>query len=88
MNIPSRKQRRALAKQFGLTKKKESFTQWTERIKRSQEFGKMLHLQHLQNVENQNNPAIELEEAPLENANTELSLEQWKEITSGENTED
>jgi hypothetical protein len=86
MNIPTRRQRRELAKQFGLNKEKESFTQWSERIKRSQEFGKMLHLQHLQNIENQNNPAV-VEEASIEQESAGLTSDQWKEITGGENTE-
>ncbi len=86
MNTPTRRQRRQLVKQFGLNKEKESFTQWSERIKRSQEFGKMLHLQHLQNIENQNNPDI-VEEASIEQSTTGLTSNQWKEITGGENTE-
>jgi hypothetical protein len=52
--IPSRRERRALAKKLGLTGKKESLKQFTERTRRSAEFGKQLHLQHLQNQENYN----------------------------------
>ena len=50
--IPSRKERRAFAKKLGLTGKKETLIQYRERIGRAQEFGKQLHLQHLQNQEN------------------------------------
>jgi hypothetical protein len=50
--IPSRRERRSLAKKLGLTGKKESLKQYVERIGRAQEFGKQIHLQHLQNQEN------------------------------------
>lgn len=52
MNLPSRKERKALAKAFGLVKKNESFKERMERITRSQEIGKQIHLQHLQDIEN------------------------------------
>jgi hypothetical protein len=51
-NFPSRRERRALARQFGLTKKKESLKEYSERIARAQELGKQIHLYHLQNQEN------------------------------------
>jgi hypothetical protein len=51
-NFPSRRERRALAKQFGLTKKKESLKEYSERVSRAQQLGKQIHLYHLQNQEN------------------------------------
>jgi hypothetical protein len=59
MHIPSRKERKAMVKAMGLKKKKESFKEMMERFKRSQEFGKVLHMMHLQNIENQQNPKLE-----------------------------
>ena len=61
MNLPSRKERKALAKKLGLTKKKESFKQMMARIGRAQEFGKMLHMQHLENIQNQLNSKNEIQ---------------------------
>lgn len=51
-NFPSRRERKALAKQFGLVKKKESLKEYVERIRRSQELGKQIHLYNLQQQEN------------------------------------
>lgn len=85
MNIPSRRQRREIAKKFGLTKEKESFAQWTERIKRSREFGKALQLQHLQEIENKNNPISS--QNSIKSGEEGLTIQEWKDISSGENTE-
>ena len=88
--IPSRKERRALAKKLGLIGKKESLNEYLERSRRAREFGNQIHLQHLQNQENYR---INLE------ANKELEpnnpadspgwgLEDFKQqIISGENPE-
>lgn len=53
-NFPSRRERRALAKQFGLVKntKNESLKEYVERVRRAQELGKQIHLYHLQQQEN------------------------------------
>jgi hypothetical protein len=50
--ILTRKQRRSIAKKLGYLGKKETFREMSEKSKRSREFGKMLHLQYLQNMEN------------------------------------
>jgi len=51
-NFPSRKERKALAKQFGLVKKKETLKEWYARTSRSLELGKQIHLYNLQQQEN------------------------------------
>jgi hypothetical protein len=48
----SRRQRRQMAKQFGYIGKNETLKEQRERIRRSQEMGKQLHLQHLQRIKN------------------------------------
>jgi len=48
----SRRQRRQLAKQFGLLGKKESFDQMRERIGRAQKMGKQIHLKNLEDSMN------------------------------------
>jgi hypothetical protein len=53
MNLPSRRERRALAKKFGLIKKNETLKERSERTMRSLEMGKMIHLAHLEEIENQ-----------------------------------
>lgn len=50
--FPSRKERRAFAKKLGLSGKKESLDQYIKRVGRAGEYGKQIHLQHLQNQEN------------------------------------
>jgi hypothetical protein len=75
---------------MGLTKKKETLVQMSERFKRSNEFGKMIHLQHLQNLENSriNSEKIEedAQEAPANSP--DWGLEDFKQqIISGENPE-
>jgi len=47
MQSQSRRQRRKIARDLGLLGKKESFTQMLERIRRSREYGEMLHRQNL-----------------------------------------
>jgi hypothetical protein len=51
-NFPSRRERKALAKQFGLVKKKETLKEWYARTSRSIELGKQIHLYNLQQQEN------------------------------------
>jgi len=48
----SRRQRRQMAKQLGYIKKNESPEERIERIRRSQQMGKQIHLQHLEQVKN------------------------------------
>ena len=87
--IPSRKERRAFAKKLGLTGKKETLIQYRERIGRAQEFGKQLHLQHLQNQENLRINSEKIEEIeetqPLTPSNpSDWGLEDFKQqIISG-----
>jgi len=86
MNLPSRKERKALAKKLGLVKKKESFKEMMSRIGRAQEFGKMLHMQHLENIQNQLNPKAEVDsEAAEELIETQQEL---KKLISDKNTEE
>ena len=49
----SRRYRRAMAKQFGLLSKKETYDQMSERYKRSIQMGERFHTQHLQDIKNQ-----------------------------------
>ena len=92
--IPSRNERRAFAKKLGLTGKKETLIQYRERIGRAQEFGKQLHLQHLQNQENSRiNSEAKLEENKEQEAQTPHNSPNWgledfkQQIISGENPE-
>jgi hypothetical protein len=92
--IPSRRERRALAKKLGLSGKKESLKQFTERTRRSAEFGKQLHLQHLQNQENHRiNLESNLEEGKEQEQQTPTDSPNWgledfkQQIISGENPE-
>jgi hypothetical protein len=48
MYFPSRRERRAFAKKLGRKKKDETHKEWLERINRSHEAGKQIHLQRLQ----------------------------------------
>ena len=48
----SRRYRRAMAKQFGLLSKKETYDQMSERYKRSIQMGDRFHTQHLQDLKN------------------------------------
>jgi hypothetical protein len=84
MNLPSRKERKALAKAFGLVKKKESFKERMERITRSQEIGKQIHLQHLQNMENQRRE----EEKAKEKEQTSWEQQELKKTISESNPEE
>ncbi len=92
--IPSRRERRAIARKFGLTKKKESLKEYVERVGRAQEFGKQIHLQHLQNQENlrinsESNLEENQEQEPQAPANSpDGGSEDFKQqIISGENPE-
>jgi len=48
----SRRQRRQMAKHFGFLGKKESFDEMRERIRRSQQMGKQIHLKNMENIKN------------------------------------
>ena len=56
----SRRQRRQMAKQFGLLGKNESFDEMRERIRRAQQMGQQIHLK---NLENNKNSQIEAQRA-------------------------
>lgn len=90
MYLPSRKERKALAKKLGIKKKKESFKEMVERFGRAQEFGKMIHLQHLQNQENSRINFEEKIESKLEESTSspeeskDWGKEELKKIISGE----
>lgn len=90
--IPSRKERRALAKKLGLIGKKESVSQFVERVGRAREFGKQIHLQHLQNSENARiSSELNQEEIPVQIQEQPTDLPNWgledfkQQIISGEN---
>lgn len=59
MQSQSRKERRAAAKKLGLLGRKESLTDLSERLKRSNEYGKMLHRLNLTEQKNRNNKELE-----------------------------
>lgn len=46
--LPSRKQRREMARKFGLVKKNMPFKEWTEKLDRSIKAGQAIHQAHLQ----------------------------------------
>lgn len=48
----SRRYRRAMAKQFGLLSKKETYEQMSKRYERSIQMGERFHTQHLQDLKN------------------------------------
>lgn len=86
MNLPSRKERKALAKKLGLIKKKESFKEMTARFARAQEFGRMIHMQHLQNIQNELNAK---NESSIEPNNESLNNQQeLKKIIGGKSKEE
>jgi hypothetical protein len=84
MNLPSRRERRALARALGLVKKKETFKETMERFTRSQELGKQIHLQHLQNIENQR----KAEEESKQKEETSWEQQELKKTISESNTEE
>lgn len=51
--LPSRKQRREIARQFGLAKK-TNFKQWSDRLERTIKAGQAIHDQNLQENHNRN----------------------------------
>jgi len=52
MEFPGRKERRALAKKLGFKSKNEPTQEWIERIQRSQDIGKQIHLMNIQELAN------------------------------------
>lgn len=58
MQSQSRKERRTAAKKLGLLGKKESLSEMSERLKRSNEYGKMLHRLNLTEQKNKSNKEI------------------------------
>lgn len=48
----ARRQRREMAKHFGLLSKNETVNSMRERLQRSQKMGNQIHIQHLQRVQN------------------------------------
>lgn len=49
---PSRRERRAFAKQLGILSRKESYQEMMERFQRSNEAGQYLHTHYLQEIKN------------------------------------
>lgn len=68
MYFPSRRERRAFAKKLGLRKKDETYDQWLERTRRSQEAGKQIHLQRLQDSYNS-----QISQTPLTPSDLEIT---------------
>ena len=50
--LPSRKQRREMARKFGLVKKDLTFKQWSEQLERTIAAGQVIHQAHLQENHN------------------------------------
>lgn len=48
----SRRERRVAAKKLGLLSKKESYSEMTQRFKRSKEAGSQIHTKHIQEIQN------------------------------------
>lgn len=87
--VPSRRERRSLAKKLGLVKKKETFRETVERFARAQEMGKMLHLQHLQNIENQKkSDEVRIEEIQASLTPSSWDSEELKKIISEQGNEE
>jgi hypothetical protein len=80
-NFPSRRERKALAKQFGLVKKKETLKEWYARTSRSIELGKQIHLYHLQQQENNRLNPDQKEEDPFSEIFTQTLGETTEETT-------
>src|SRR5210317_2000348 len=86
----SRRQRRQMAKQFGLLGKNESFDQMRERIRRAQKMGKQIHLKNLEDtrnnqIESQKTKEISSEER-LDSENSEnnkIGVEENLELNPG-----
>ena len=76
--LPSRKQRREMARKFGLVKKNPSFKAWGEQLNRTVKAGEIIHQAHLQ--DNHNNQL----KTSKENTQTEEKIE-WSDVVS--NTE-
>lgn len=73
----SRRQRRQMAKQFGFLGKKESFDEMRERIRRSQQMGKQIHLKNIENIKNNQIETQKAKEiASQENLAREISAEE------------
>lgn len=86
----SRRQRRQMAKQFGLLGKNESYDQKCERIRRAQKMGKQIHLKNLEDVRNnqiesQKSMEIASEEKLARGIleNNEIGVEKKLEIDTG-----
>jgi hypothetical protein len=86
----SRRQRRQMAKQFGLLGKNESFDQMRERIRRAQKMGQQFHLKNLEDVRNNQIEAQKSREIDSQERlareileNGEIGIEENLELNSG-----
>lgn len=86
----SRRQRRQMAKQFGLLGKNESFDQMRERIRRAQKMGQQIHLKNLEDVRNNQIEAQKSREIDSQESlareiseNSEIGIEENLELNSG-----
>ena len=68
----SRRYRRAMAKQFGLFSRKETYEQMSERYQRSIQMGERFHTKHLQDMKNKE---ILQSESELDSQDTKTSGE-------------
>lgn len=85
----SRRQRRHMAKQFGLLGKNESFDQMKERIRRAQKMGQQIHLKNLENTMNSQIEAQKSKEIASQeklargiSENNEITVEKKLELNS------
>jgi len=72
--LPSRKQRREMARKFGLVKRDISYKEWTQQLERSIRAGQAIHQAHLQ--ENHNR---QLKASKKEDQSQSTDLE-WSDI--------
>lgn len=86
----SRRQRRQMAKQFGLLGKNESYDQMRERIRRAQKMGQQIHLKNLEDTRNNQIEAQKSREIDSQESlareiseNSEIGIEENLELNSG-----
>lgn len=86
----SRRQRRQMAKHFGLLGKNESLDQRRERIRRSQKMGKQIHLKNLEDIRNDQIEAQKSREIDSQerlareiSENSEIGIEENLELNAG-----
>ena len=79
--LPSRRQRREMARKFGLVKKDLTFKQWSEQLERSIRAGQAIHQAHLQENHNRQLKANKKED---QSQSTDL---EWSDIVKRDNND-